>query len=59
MFEIHIQFYKENALFHIMKDTCICHKESVDKIGRVRSWSSYMGHDSILQAFRNVKRRDK
>jgi len=59
MFEIHIQFYKKNALFCIMKDTSICHNESVDKIGRDQSWSSYMGHDSILQAFRNVKRCDK
>ena len=51
MFEIHVQFYKLNTLFHIMKDTCnICHNEPVDKIVRARLWSSYLGHGSILQA---------
>lgn len=49
--EIRVQFYKENILFHIMKDTChICHNESVDKAVRARSRSSYLEHGSILQA---------
>jgi len=34
-----------------MKGTCnICHNESVDKIARARSWSSYLGHGSVLRA---------